>query len=459
MFGGPFMIGREKEKAWLLEKAQGGRAELLVLYGRRRVGKTYLLENTFPDALFFTANLSDTSQLLQRFLEPLKPRLGLPAGTTITSWDDLFGLLKKAATENNSVVIWDEFQYIPQRDSAFLSIFQRWWDTVFSKMAITMVLCGSLVGMMERIALSEKSPLYGRRTGQYHLQPLDFFKAQNFLSEMTPEDRVLTYSVTGGIPLYLRHFSGYSSFAAGLLEKVLSPGEFLVEEGRFLVLEEFKKDPTSYFAILRTIAAGRTRSSEIAQLSGIPHQNLSTYLRNLLNLNLVKKELPFSLKTPKKIPLYFIDDEYLRFYFRFLLEAKETIYRERGKDLLGKILPQMAGHASMTFEKICRCWLEKRRNFERTGRWWDKNEEIDIVALRKDLLATAECKFTNQPVGRSVYRDLLGKTATLQKVLGREFDDTECYLFSRSGFKNLAPAPDLHLVPLRELCNEKTLTK
>ncbi len=446
------MIGRDAERAWLLKKSQSDGAELIVLYGRRRVGKTFLLENTFPEALFLTADLADTVTIINRFSEPLKKLLDLPGGIALSSWDDFFSLLQNALIQKRcGVVIWDEFQYIPQRDPSFLSIFQRWWDSVFSKMPVLVVLCGSMIGMMERIAISEKSPLYGRRTGQYHLQPLDFFSARGFLPEMKPRDRVLTYSVTGGIPLYLKQFSGCESFEKGLLEKVLSPGEFLVEEGRFLVLEEFKKDPTSYFSILQTIASGRTRASEVAQLSGIPHQNLPVYLRNLLNLHLIKKELPFALKTPKKIPLYFIDDEYLRFYFRFLTSSKELIYRERGSDLLKNIMPQMSVHASITYEKICSDWLKKYVSFEKVGRWWDKSEEIDIVAIKGNLLASAECKWTNQPVGAAIYRNLLRKTAILQEALGKKTHEVECYLFSRSGFAGILPAQDLHLVDLETL--------
>ncbi|MDO9508239.1 MAG: ATP-binding protein [Thermovirgaceae bacterium] len=446
------MIGRDVERSWFLKKSQSGKAELIVLYGRRRVGKTYLLENTFPEALFLTADLADTVTLINRFSEPLKQRLGLPGGIALSTWDDFFSLLENALIQKRCrLVIWDEFQYIPQRDHSFLSIFQRWWDSVFSKMPVLMVLCGSMIGMMERIALSEKSPLYGRRTGQYHLQPLDFFSVRGFLQKMNPLNRVLTYSVTGGIPLYLKQFSEYVSFEKGLLEKVLSPGEFLVEEGRFLVLEEFKKDPTSYFSILQTIASGRTRASEVAQLSGIPHQNLPVYLRNLLNLHLVKKEFPFALKTPKKTPLYFIDDEYLKFYFRFLMNSKDLIYRERGSDLLKNIMDQMSVHASMTFEKICRAWLERSESFERVGRWWDKNEEIDIVGIKGNLLAAAECKWTNQPLGVAVYRNLLRKTALFQGASGKNNEKTEFYLFSRSGFRGISPAPDLHLVDLETL--------
>jgi len=446
------MIGRETERSWFLKKSQSGKAELIVLYGRRRVGKTYLMENTFPDALFLTADLAETEALTGRFSEPLKNRLGFPSGIVVSNWDDFFRLLERSLTEKSTrLVVWDEFQYIPQGDPSFLSIFQRWWDTAFSRMPVMFVLCGSMIGMMERIALLEKSPLYGRRTGQYHLQPLEFPASGEFLKEMSPFDRVQTWSVTGGVPLYLRQFSGYKKFEDALLDKVLSPGEFLVEEGRFLVLEEFKKDPTTFFAILQTIASGRTRAAEVAQLSGVPHQNLPVYLRKLLNLGLVKKEHPFSLKTPKKTPLYFIDDEYLRFYFRFLMNAKDLVYRERGQELREKIMEKLSVHASMTFEKICRSWMQRNASFDRVGRWWDKNEEIDIIGQKSDCLAFAECKWTNQPVGQAIYRGLLRKADVFQQLSMPENLKMEYYLFSRSGFSGIAPATDLHLVDLKSL--------
>ncbi|MEA3508204.1 MAG: ATP-binding protein, partial [Synergistota bacterium] len=429
-----------------------GKAELVVLYGRRRVGKTFLLENSFPDALFLTADLSESKALINRFSKPLKQLLGLPETIAVTHWDTFFDLLGQALRRNNGlVVVWDEFQYIPQRDPAFLSVFQRWWDQTFCKMPVTMVLCGSFIGMMEKLALAQNSPLYGRRTAQYHLQPLDFFSAQQFAPLMTPADRVSLYSITGGIPLYLKQFSEYSSLEQGLLDKTLAPGEFLVEEGRFIVLEEFKKDPTTYFSILRIVASGRTRSSEIAQLTGVPHHNLPPYLRNLINLRLLSREYPFSLKQPKNRPLYFIGDEYLRFYFRYLSSAQELIYRERGQDVLKQVLVSLPEHVSFVFEKICRSWLAKTVSPESMGRWWDKNEELDIAAVSGDTLFAAECKWTNQPVGRKTHGNLLRKTALLDQALGKEWGATQYYLFSKSGFRDIAESPGLHLVDLERM--------
>jgi len=448
------MIGRENEKAFLLKKARSGAPELVVLYGRRRVGKTFLLENSFPGALFLTADLSDTASLISRFSIPVKEMLGLPQTLAVTDWDTFFDLLAQSLAQTDTPVIWDEFQYIPQRDPAFLSVFQRWWDSTFSRTPVTMVLCGSFIGMMEKLALAQNSPLYGRRTAQYHLRPLDFFSAQQFIPHMEPVDRVSLYSITGGIPLYLKQFSSFSSLKKGLMTKVLAPGEFLVEEGRFLVLEEFKKDPSTYFSILKAVASGRTRSSEIAQLTGVPHHNLPPYLRNLINLRLLSREYPFSLKKPKNRPLYVIEDEYLRFYFRYLFDAQELIYRERGSDVLERISASLPEHVSFVFEKICRSWLAINVAPEKLGRWWDKNEELDIAAVSDNTLFAAECKWTNQPVGRKTYGNLLRKTALLQQALGREWDTTQYYLFSKSGFRDIAASPGLHMVDLGTMAEE-----
>lgn len=447
------MIDRDKERQFLEKKYRSRDAELVVIYGRRRVGKTFLLENTFPDALFLTADMSEPAQLINRFSAPLKEKAGLPLSLEVNKWDELFSLMEKMVklSGGKAVIIWDEFQYIPLKDDSFLSLFQRWWDEVFCKLPVMMVLCGSFIGMMEKITLAESSPIYGRRTGQYRLEPMDFLQARKFLPQLDLVDQVKTYSAVGGIPLYLKKMAGQGSFDSALRESMLSPGEFLVEEGRFLVMEEFKKDPTTYFSILRTIAKGRTRAAEIAQLTGIPHQNISTYLRNLLDLGLIRKELPFSLKRPKKIPLYFIDDEYLRFYFRYLLDEQELIYRERWMEVRDKINHSFAVHTSFTWEKICKQVLNELSSPEAMGRWWDGDDEVDIVAVKGDTLILGECKWTKEAAHSRVFLNLAGKAEKVRKVIGRNCHNTEFYIFSRSGFRGLERSEELHLVGLEDL--------
>jgi len=444
------VINRKTEKAFIQKKMNSKKAELLVLYGRRRVGKTYLLENSFDSPLFFTADLSSPRQLMNNFMDPLRKILNLPDSLRISNWDEFFQFLANAVRtlKTKQAIIFDEFQYISQKDDSFLSIFQRWWDKEFSKLPVVIVLCGSYVGMFEKIALSVNSPIYGRRTGQYLVSPMNFFDASLFLEKMDIESRIKTYSVTGGIPLYLNEFSDYSNFSKALKEKVLSPGEFLLEEGRFLTLEEFSRDPATYFDILKAVANGRTKPNEISDLTEIPYKGLGTYLAKLLDLKLLRKEFPFSLKKPRRTPLYFIDDEYLRFYFKFLYPHKELIYRGRSDYLMKIILKALPQFVSFTFEKIAKQYLEKIVKPEKIGRWWRKDEEIDIVATCGNTLVVCEVKWTNKPVGSSVLYNLQRKAGLLQEDIGKNFEKVIYYLFSKSGFVGIKSLDNLVLVDL-----------
>jgi len=446
-------IDREKECEFLRRKVSSNRAELLIVYGRRRVGKTFLLQNCLEKALFFTADLSSSFHLMNRFLNEIKTILKLPATLRISSWDEFFSLLKNVfeIRKDLKTVVFDEFQYIPMRDEVFMSVLQRWWDEVFSKMGIKMILCGSYIGMIEKIALTQNSPLYGRRTGQYQILPLDFFDSAKFLNFENEEDYVKAYSVTDGIPLYLLEFSEYRDFQTALVEKVLTPGEYLVEEGRFLTLEEFH-DPSSYYSILQVIAQGRTVPSEISDLSGIDFKSINVYLSRLLDLRLVEKELPFSLtKKPKRKPRYYLSDEYLRFYFRYIYPNKELIYRGLKEETLRRIDSTFSQHVSFTFEKIARQYMIKNVGVEKVGRWWDKDVEIDLVGIKGNTLYVGECKWSNKKVDIRVLNRLRSKVAYLLKNLCVEDFSVVYYLFSKSGFEGLKETEEVKLVDLKGL--------
>ena len=448
------LINREKERHFLLRKMESDESELIIIYGRRRVGKTFLLEHVLKDALFLTADLSNVKFTMNRFFDTLKPMLGLPKTTAISTWDDFFATLELALKQGKLTrIVIDEFQYIPQRDPSFLSVLQRWWDTSLSKLGVKMILCGSYGGMVEKMTLSQNSPLYGRRTGQYKIRPMDFFDASAFLEKFEPVDRVYTFAVTDGIPLYLNEFSSYSSFEEALLEKVLSPGEFLVEEGRFLTMEEFKKDPSNYFSIMRAIATGKTTPVEIANFSGVEPRKIGTYLLRLLELELIRKEQPFSLKKPRQKPLYFINDEYLRFYFRFIYPNVDSIYRGLGREVLKEIMSIIDSHVSFTFEKVARQYMEREIVPEKIGRWWNKDTEIDVVAVKDDILYVAECKWTSKKVDHKTLMALQRKTAALLDDLKWDPKEIVYYLFSKSGFEAVEPSYNVKLISLETLCS------
>jgi AAA+ ATPase superfamily predicted ATPase len=447
------LIDRERECEFLRRKISSNKAELLIIYGRRRVGKTFLLQNCLEKALFFTADLSSSIQLMNRFLDEIKPILNLPVTLKISTWDEFFSLLKNVfeTREGLKVVVFDEFQYIPMKDESFMSILQRWWDEVFSKIGVKMILCGSQIGMIEKIALAQNSPLYGRRTGQYQILPLDFFDSIKFLNFENEEDYVKTYSVTDGVPLYLREFSGYRDFKTALIEKVLTPGEYLVEEGRFLTLEEFH-DPSSYYSILQAIALGKTSPSEIADVSGIDIRSINVYLSRLVELKFVEKEVPFSLsRKPKRKPRYHLSDEYLRFYFRYIHPHKELIYRGLINEALEKISTTFDQHVSFTFEKIVRQYMIRKVGVEKTGRWWSKDVEIDIVGIKGNTLYVGECKWSNKKIDVLVLNRLRSKVPYLLKDLQIDNLSVVYYLFSRSGFDGLKETEEVKLVELKDL--------
>ncbi|WGS64903.1 ATP-binding protein [Marinitoga aeolica] len=447
------MINRKKEKEFLLKKAKTNKSELIVIYGRRRVGKTFLLENTFKNVLFFTADLSNTLHLIDRFSKMIISEMGtLPTNIKVTSWDDFFGLLKALLMQKKyDAIIFDEFQYIPQQDPAFISIFQRWWDLEFSKKNINIILCGSYSGMMEKIALEHNSPLYGRRTGQYKIMPMDFFDSAKFLLNYSIEDKIFIYSITGGIPLYLNEFVEYNNSNNALKNKIFTPGEFLVEEGKFLTMEEFKKDPSNYFSIMKAIADGKTTPNEISNFSGVENRKISTYLSKLLEIELIKKELPFSIKKAKKKPLYYIDDEYIRFYFKYIYPNIDLIYREHGEKILNKINSEKSMYISFTFEKIAKQYVERIESPQIIGKWWDKDIEIDLVAIHEEKLIVGECKYTNKKVDDRVLQKLQLKTYKMLDEIKFEPKEIIYYLFSKSGFENISESKNIKLIDLNTL--------
>ena len=385
---------------------------------------------------------------MNAFLNEFKTSLGLPNSLRINEWDEFFSFLLsyiKLQTKK-TIIIFDEFQYIALNDKAFLSILQKWWDKALKDLNLMIVLCGSYAGMIEKIALSQNSPLYGRRTGQYKIEPMDFYDASLFLKDVPKQEKIKIFSVTGGIPIYLNEFSDSTSFEESVVEKCFSPGEFLVEEGAFITMEEFSHESSLYFDILRVVASGRTTPNEISTLTGIKYNGLGSYLRKLVDLNLLKKEQPFSIKRPRKKSLYSISDHYLRFYFKYISPNKELIYRESTDVLLEKFKASFSTFCSYTFEEVCKDYLWKKLKPDVMGRWWYKDQEIDIIAVKNNTLHICECKWTAKKVDYRTLNGLKAKTTPLLTDLKTEFEDIHYHLFSRNGFENIPEEENVEFV-------------
>ncbi|MBE0411154.1 MAG: ATP-binding protein, partial [Anaerolineales bacterium] len=311
-------INRESELDLLEKRFTSGKAELFVLYGRRRVGKTELLAR-FCDgkrAVFFVSDLGSEvslrSALSSEVNSTLLGRDNISA--VYATWEELFKAIGQAAQLERLVVVLDEFPYLINAYNPLTSILQRVWDQALNNSQVMLILCGSYIGMMEDSVLGYQAPLYGRRTGQYLLEPLQFKDARLFFLDYSLEDQVRTYAVYGGTPAYLLSLQGTTSLVQNIQDGILTRGSFLYDEVRFILQQELR-EPRNYFAILQAIAAGKTRLNEIKQATGI--DGATAYLDTLQQLFLVKRRVPVTETQPHKSRrgIYRLRDPYLRFWF------------------------------------------------------------------------------------------------------------------------------------------------
>ena len=356
-----------------------------------------------------------------------------------SSWDDIFTALARLAQTERLVVVLDEFPYLVAAYPPVASVLQRLWDHVLSKTQVMLILCGSYIGMMEETVLGYQAPLYGRRTAQYLLEPLDFSAAQLFYPQYTPEDRVRAYAIFGGTPAYLRVINRNQPLATNIEQNILTHGAFLYDEVRFVLQQELR-EPRNYFAVLQAIAAGRTQLNEIKQATGL--EGVMAYLDTLQQLHLVERVVPVTETQPHKSRrgLYRLKDHFLRFWFRFVHPNRSQLERGASASVLADtVLPYLDQFTGPVFENVCQQFLwHAGQNGQlplmpkQIGGWWRANEEIDLIAFNDDTALLTECKWTSRPVGVDILADLERKAKlTLPELAGRHIRYALC---ARSGF-------------------------
>lgn len=437
-------INRKDELVFLEKLYKSERSQFLILYGRRRIGKTELLKYFGRDKkhLYFFADLSLEKEQIRQFTEKIYNLKGedFLKGNPFSSWESLFNYLFDHLAEEYPLIIIDEFPYLCFSNKALPSILQKVWDEKGKKRKVFIILCGSYMSFMEKETLSSKSPLYGRRTGQILLDSFKFRDIKEFFPGYGPEDLVTLYSVLGGTPAYLEIFDKSRTIEENIKEEILYKNSFLYKEPRFLLMEELR-EPSIYFAILKAVAAGKTVLNQIFQDTGLESINKANkYLSVLRDLKIIKREVPVTEKQPHKSRkgIYLLQDSFFRFWFRFIYPNQ--IYIEEGEiDYLWekKIEPYLQEFAAFNFEEVCRqklLELNKRGELpfkaEKIGRWWDGKKEIDIVALNEEgHCLFCECKWSVKKVGLSIYRDLQEKSRRITGVSKSFFG-----FFSKSGF-------------------------
>jgi len=373
-------VDRREELEFLERKYQEPGPQFLILYGRRRVGKTELVLKFVERKpnVYFLAIRAGERENLELFFKALAEHFGEEVLTLEKNWENAFRFLSKS--NERLVLVFDEFPYLIEANPAISSIFQRGWDLYLSKTNLVLVLVGSSIGMMENEVLSHRSPLYGRRTGQWKLAPLSFKHLKDFFPSYSAEDRVRVYATLGGVPAYLVKFDPRKDFWGNVREKLLTKGEFLYGEVEFLLREELR-EPKIYVSILRGIAAGASTLGELMNLTGIERYKLSAYLQTLAELGLVRREVPITENELKsKKGRYFISDNFFAFWFRYVAPNLSRLEKGESVLVLDEIRKDFDSYLGKVFEDLAMEFL-REQGYSRVGRWWHREDEIDVVAM------------------------------------------------------------------------------
>ena len=448
-------FGRDLELSLLNDVYQRPGAQFLILYGRRRVGKTRLITQwsrgiDTPVFYWMASQTSAANQLRgfsQALFQFLNPGARIEPTFSYTSWDAAFAEIGRAAADKRLVVVLDEFTYVMQADSEVPSLIQRAWDHQLKGSNVFLILTGSLAGIIQRTALDYQAPLYGRATARLKLQPLSFAALADMLPHYTSEQRVAVYTITGGIPAYVELFSDQLNILQNLRQRILTPANTMLEDAVFLLREQLS-EPGNYIAILEAIASGFHRLSEIATMAGIARTNISKYLGVLQELGYVERQVPATVRRPEKSRQgrYVITDAYLRFYFRFIKPYLADIARGRTRQAVSLLHDHLLDFiGTHTFEELCRAWVDDMAEMDQlpflpahTGSFWSRQAQVDVVAInwRTKNILLGECKWGQKPVGRDVIQALVNKT---DKVLpGSVTWQVHYAFFARQGFTDAA---------------------
>lgn len=456
-------IGREKELKFLQDKYDEKKGHLIVLYGRRRVGKTETLKEfcKHKPHIFYSCTQSTDRVQLAKFSKQIL-REDIPAKQYIsefTDWEKAFrSILDLPYGEKKKLIVIDEFPYMCKGNPSIPSILQTLWDTVLKDSNVMIILCGSAMSFIEKELLAEKNPLYGRATGIYKMNKMGFYDAARFFPNYSEKDKILAYAILGGIPHYLNQFNPDLDLAENIKRNILSKGSVLYSETDFLLHQELRETPI-YNSIIEAVALGSTKLNDISQKSLVEDTSkTSVYLKNLIELGIVEREFSVDTGTKEKANTnrgtYRLTDSFFRFWYAFGF-ANLSQLEDGDVDGVYEYLVEPALHefASLSFEDVCKEFVRElqRKNalpfrYIKMGRWTgkttvrDKNmesglriaeTEIDLLGIGRDAkeYLVGECKFKHSPFNYSEYLD------TLAKLTPQKAKATFYYaLFSESGF-------------------------
>lgn len=457
---------RENELRKLNKRYRNGKFECIVIYGRRRVGKTALINEFCKDkpTVFFSAlnttgaeNLEALSKAIMSFERP-----DMESAPQFRSYDAALDELTVLSKEKRMVFVIDEYPYLAKSKPAISAMLQHIIDHKWSESKMYLILCGSSMSFMEGQVLGKESPLYGRRTGQFKMEPLDYKETAVFHPELSDADNSLIYGITGGVPHYINKLDVKDDVDEALMENFFDRSSYLYEEPGNLLKQELR-EPAIYNAIIKAIAEGASRLNDIKMKVGEESSIVSKYLKTLIDLGIVKKETPITEKQGKKT-IYLLADHFFRFWYRFVPANMSAIDSGR----IAKTYPQavkqhFSDYMGLIFEKMCQDYLlyyveDLPIELNEIGQWWGtdpkkkKQIQIDIVgtpAEGKDYII-GSCKYRNEKIGLDELELLREYAAVFGKGMNYHY-----YIFSKGGFTDgLLQAQErgeVRLVTLEEL--------
>jgi len=391
-------------------------AHMLVMFGRRRVGKTRLIIESM-DSIYFFVDKKTSSLLLREYSDILKTELSgfVPE---FSNWDDLVRFLFEYSKENHLKIVFDEFQNFTYVDPAIFSIFQKYWDMYHDHTPILLVFVGSYIGLMKKIFINAKEPLYGRATSRIDLKPLSYNYIRTICQDLgfTNEEEIIAlYATFGGVPRYYQLIEDYgiTTYEDAIRTLILSENAILKDEVKQILISEFGNNYTTYFSILEAVSFGKGTLKEISDTTGIEMKSLSRYLHDLVNTyEIIERRAPIIKGT--KMGRYAIKDQMVHFWFRFI--NPNMSFTESGKyDLVfDRIKTSLSSFTCPVFEQIARDIVFDNLPFSpvKMGAWWNRRgDEIDIAAIGENpyRVFLGEVKWNTRPLGVNQIKKLLDK--------------------------------------------------
>ena len=457
---------RDNELRDMNRRYKKGCFECLIVYGRRRVGKTALINEFCKDkpTVFFSALNASDKENLEALSKAIyeKDHPGMESAPVFQSFEAALDQITRMAEKERLVFVIDEYPYLAKANKSISSRLQHIIDHTWKNGQLYLILCGSFMSFMEYQVLGYESPLYGRRTGQYKIQALTYKEITAFNPTLTPEKQSLVYGITGGVPHYINKLDVYEDVDEALKDNLFNTSSYLFEEPENLLKQELR-EPAIYNSVITAIAGGASRANEIATKVGVESAVCAKYLKVLLDLGIIKKETPITEKPGKKT-IYTIGDNFFRFWYRFVPQNTSAISAGRIEQIYEPVIKRhLSDYMGLVFEQMCREYLLRYANdlpiiLSDVGQWWGtdskakKEVQIDIVGspVEGDEYIIGSCKYRNTTIGVDEfelikhYADVFGK--------GKKY---HFYIFSKSGFtkdlQELGDKGDVKLITLDDM--------